>query len=44
VLNNDKISELSALGLLNVDSDRLIATQKGRMVLNSVIQELANDC
>ncbi|MFT4715550.1 MAG: putative oxygen-independent coproporphyrinogen III oxidase [Paracoccaceae bacterium] len=44
LLNNDKISELSALGLLNVDSDRLIATQKGRMVLNSVIQELANDC
>jgi putative oxygen-independent coproporphyrinogen III oxidase len=42
LLNNDKVSELVGSGHLVQEGDRLIATTTGRMVLNSIISEIAN--
>ncbi|MEN9408593.1 MAG: hypothetical protein RL216_567, partial [Pseudomonadota bacterium] len=37
----ERIAELGDLGLVRVDSGRLIATAEGRAVLNGVLRELA---
>ena len=39
-LHPDKIGHLDELGLIRIDGDRLIATENGRAVLNSVLREL----
>lgn len=41
ILNNAKIASLIELDLIKLGTNRLKATQKGRMVLNAVIRELA---
>ncbi len=39
-LNTNKIDDLTSLNLVQKTDDRLIATSKGRMILNSVLKEL----
>jgi oxygen-independent coproporphyrinogen-3 oxidase len=38
----DRIAKLQQLGLLEVHADHLKATPRGRLVLNSIIAELAD--
>lgn len=39
-LNPDRLAELANLGLVVIEDNRLVATARGRMVLNAVIREL----
>lgn len=43
LLNNDKISSLQSDGYLEDSSERLIVSQKGRIILNSIIGEIIED-
>jgi coproporphyrinogen III oxidase-like Fe-S oxidoreductase len=40
--NAQRVAELSSDGFLRVEDDRLIATPKGRLVLNKLIAEIAD--
>ncbi len=43
VLDNRKIDELIELGMVTVTNSHLIATQRGRLVLNAVLRSLLTD-
>ncbi len=43
VLDNRKIDELIELGMVTVTNSHLIATQRGRLVLNAVLRNLLTD-
>ncbi len=39
-LAEDRVSELTALGLLTRSDDRLVATERGKLLLNRVVARL----
>jgi len=43
LLDNDAIKRLTAHGLLHPDSNRLVATPQGLLVLNSLLAEIVAD-
>jgi coproporphyrinogen III oxidase-like Fe-S oxidoreductase len=44
VLSPSRIAALEQAGLVRLGHDRLVATPPGRLVLNSLIRELADSC